>query len=441
MLTGTPDVATLVARVKPSVVNITAIHEAKHVGRRHSMARGGLGELRRFFDPWNRMGPGGPGGGEGRMQEQALGSGFLVDGQGHVVTNAHVIADANVVKVKLADEREFRATVIGTDERLDVAVLQLENPPRDLPQASLGSSDVLRVGEYVVAIGNPFGLGDTVTMGIVSAKGRTIGAGPYDDFIQTDASINPGNSGGPLFDLRGQLVGINTAINPQGKGIGFAIPVDAIRQVVPQLIASGHVSRGRIGALIQGMDEDLAKALGMDRPHGALVESVESGSPAEKAGIRSGDAITAVDGQDVAHAGDLPRMIARHEPGAHVQLTVLHEGKTREVDVTLDALQKEERAQASPAPASPSSERAKALGIAVGDAGGHAVVERVNPSGPADGKLRSGDVIEEVDRQAVSTANDVAEKVRSAPTDRPVLLRVKRGEQSMFVAVERSTAG
>jgi serine protease Do len=187
------------------------------------------------------------------------------------------------------------------------------------------------------------------------------------------------------------------------------------------------------------MDEDLAKALGMDRPRGALVENVEPGGPAEKAGIRSGDAITAVDGQEVAHAGDLPRMIARHEPGAHVKLTVIHQGQTRDVDVTLDALQKEEHAQASPT--SPSGERARALGIAVGDVEGHAVVERVNPSGPADGKLRSGDVIEEVNRQAVGSASDVAEKVRSAPTDRPVLLRVKRGAQSLFVAVERSAAG
>src|SRR6185437_463174 len=164
--------------------------------------------------------------------------------------------------VKLADDREFRAKVIGKDKRLDVAVLQLENAPHDLPVASLGQSDATRVGEYVVAIGNPFGLGDTVTMGIVSAKGRTIGAGPYDDFIQTDASINPGNSGGPLFNLRGQVVGINTAINPNGKGIGFAIPIDAVRDVVPPLISTGHVRRGRIGVVIQPMDADLAQAVG-----------------------------------------------------------------------------------------------------------------------------------------------------------------------------------
>ncbi len=448
VLSGTPDVATLVAAVKPAVVNITAIHEVK-------MSRGDFGfpgtndfgDLRRFFDPRNRTAPGEPsdrgneGNGEGAMRQQALGSGFLVDEQGHVVTNAHVIADAKVVTIKLADEREFRAKVVGSDERLDVAVLQLENPPKDLPHVALGASDTLRVGEYVVAIGNPFGLGDTVTMGIVSAKGRSIGAGPYDDFIQTDASINHGNSGGPLFNLRGQVVGINTAINPQGKGIGFAIPVDAVRQVLPQLIASGHVSRGRIGALIQPMDQDLAKALGMDRPHGALVEDVEPGSPAEKGGIRSGDAITAVDGQDVPHAFDLPRMIARHEPGAHLKLTVLRDGHSRDVDVTLAPLDKGDRAEATPASPSTSDGHTPRLGIAVGEQGGRAVVERVNPNGPADGKLRSGDVIEEINRQPVSSASDVSSKVQSAPSDRPVLLRVRRGDQSLFVAIERSAAG
>ncbi|HZU84151.1 MAG TPA: trypsin-like peptidase domain-containing protein, partial [Polyangiaceae bacterium] len=320
VLPGTPDVATLVAKVKPSVVNITTVQEVRVP--RGDFGFPGFEDMLPFFrqGPGRRRGGGGGEGGDEVLKQQALGSGFIVDAQGHVVTNAHVIDDADTVKVKLADDREYRAKVVGKDTRLDVAVLQLENAPADLPVASLGASDALRVGDYVVAIGNPFGLGNTVTMGIVSAKGRTIGAGPYDDFIQTDASINPGNSGGPLFNLRGQVVGIDTAINPQGRGIGFAIPIDAAKAVLPQLIATGHVSRGRIGAAIQGMDEDLAKALGLDRPHGALVEDVEPGSPAEKAGIKSGDVIVAVDGQDVPHAEELPRMIAQHKPGAHVKL-------------------------------------------------------------------------------------------------------------------------
>jgi serine protease Do len=356
------------------------------------------------------------------------------------VTNAHVIEGADTVKVKLFDEREFRAKVVGKDERLDVAVLQLQGAPSDLPVASLGQSDVTRVGEYVVAIGNPFGLGNTVTMGIVSAKGRSIGAGPYDDFIQTDASINPGNSGGPLFNLHGQVVGIDTAINPQGKGIGFAIPIDAVKDVLPQLIATGHVARGRLGVVIQGMDEDIAKALGMDRAHGALVEDVEAGSPAERAGVKAGDVIVAVDGQTVPHSEELPRMIARHAPGTHVALTVLHDRQERKVDVGLVAMKDEGEGNGS-APASDDSsaspgQPSSMLGVGVGDNGGHVVVERVAPNGPSAGKLRPGDVIEEINHQPVAGSSDLATKVHAAPRQQPVLLRVRRGDQSRYVAIE-----
>ncbi len=374
------------------------------------------------------------------LKQQALGSGFIVDVEGHVVTNAHVIDEADTVKVKLSDDREYRAKVIGKDDRLDVAVLQLEGAPRDLPTTALGASDSLRVGEYVVAIGNPFGLGNTVTMGIVSAKGRTIGAGPYDDFIQTDASINPGNSGGPLFNLRGQVVGINTAINPQGKGIGFAIPVDAVKNVLPQLIATGHVSRGRLGVLVQPMDEDLARAFGQDHPHGALVQQVESGSPAEKAGLKAGDVIVAVDGQDVAHSEDLPRTIAPHKPGSHVRLTVARDKQSRDVEVTLAALQEEDAAGgAKPAgDAAPNQGTSGALGIRVADQEGHVVVMAVSADGPAQGKLMPGDVIESVSQVAVASAGDFAAKVRSTQNDRPVLLRVRRGDQSRYVAIART---
>ncbi len=442
ILPGTPDIATLVAKVKPSVVNITTVQAVKVP--RGDFGFPDLGNLFPFLHQPNGSHNGSPhrgGGGDDVMKQQALGSGFLVDEQGRVVTNAHVVDDADTVKVRLADpdNREFRAKVIGKDDRLDVAVLQLENAPHDLPLASLGASDALRVGEYVVAIGNPFGLGNTVTMGIVSAKGRTIGAGPYDDFIQTDASINPGNSGGPLFNLRGQVVGINTAINPQGKGIGFAIPIDAVRSILPQLIATGHVSRGRIGVVIQGMDEDLAKALGLDRPHGALVEEVEPGSPADKAGIRSGDVIVAVDGRDVPHSEDLPRDIAAHKPGTHVKLSVLHEKQKRDVDVVLTALTDESsRGERSPQLGDEKAQPSSGLGIGIGDEDGQVVVERVAPNGPADGKLRTGDVIEEVNHQPVANANELASKVRAAAADKPVLLRVKRGDQSRYVAIERS---
>ena len=438
VLPGTPDVATLVAKVKPSVVNITTVQELK-VPRGESPD---LGQLLPFFNqgqpPAGRRHHGG-GGGDAVTKQQALGSGFLVDAQGHVVTNAHVVEGADAVKVRLADDREFKARVVGKDERLDVAVLQLENAPGDLPVAALGESDATRVGEYVVAIGNPFGLGNTVTMGIVSAKGRTIGAGPYDDFIQTDASINPGNSGGPLFNLRGQVVGINTAISAQGKGIGFAIPIDAVKQVYSELVATGHVTRGRLGVVIQGMDEDLARAVGLDRARGALVEDVESGGPAEKAGIKSGDVVLAVDGQSVGHSEDLPRMVAAHHPGTQVKLTVWHDRQTRDVGATLAAIEdKAERgAQSESGPSVQPGARTSALGLTVAEQDGQVFVEGVSPEGPADGKLRRGDAIEEVNHQPVTSADDLASKVRASAADKPLLLRVRRGESSRYVAIPR----
>ncbi len=376
------------------------------------------------------------------MKQQALGSGFLVDKQGHVVTNAHVIDDADVVKVKLTDEREYTAKVIGKDPRLDIAVLQLQNATNLPEPVALGSSDALRVGEYVVAIGNPFGLGNTVTMGIVSAKGRTIGAGPYDDFIQTDASINPGNSGGPLFNLRGQVVGINTAINPNGKGIGFAIPVDELKDVVGQLTLTGHVARGRIGVVIQGVDAPLAKALGMDRPHGALIGELEPNGPGAKAGLQPGDVIEQVDQTEVPHSEDLPRIVARHAPSSRVSLKVLRGGHEQTIAVTLAAINDEkpkgddsgsddekESPQASPA--------SHKLGIQVAEApGGGALVERVASGSPADGQLIPGDVILEVNHTPISHAAELSPRMTASRKGEPLLLRVRHEDRIRFVAIE-----
>jgi serine protease Do len=303
---------------------------------------------------------------------------------------------------------------------------------------SLGASDALRVGEYVVAIGNPFGLGHTVTMGIVSAKGRTIGAGPYDDFIQTDASINPGNSGGPLFNLRGQVIGINTAINPNGKGIGFAIPVDEVKEVLPQLLVTGHVQRGRLGVLIQGVDEPLAKALGMDRAHGALVGEVEPNGPGAKAGLQPGDVIVQVDQTDVPHQIDLPRIVARHTPGSKVTVKVIRAGKELTLPVQLDALRDEEAAnddQAHDSPQGPSA--TPKLGVALADApGGGALVQRVVSGSAADGELTPGDVIIEVNRVPISHASELAPRIAAAKKGEPLLLRVKRQDKVRFVAID-----
>jgi serine protease Do len=437
VLPGTPDVATLVAKVTPAVVNITTIHDVHAPQQEFEFPFG--------FDPFGvfpgmrRPGGGGKGGGDQVFRQRALGSGFIVDGAGHVVTNAHVVEDADQVRVKLSDEREFDAKVKGRDPKLDLAVLELVGA-QNLPSVSLGSSDGLRVGEYVVAIGNPFGLGNTVTMGIVSAKSRAIGAGPYDDFIQTDASINPGNSGGPLFNLLGQVVGINTAINPQGRGIGFAIPVDALKDVLPQLVSAGKVARGRLGVAIQSVDPALAKALGLDRPKGAMVAEVEPGGPADRAGLRAGDLIVRVDQTEIAHSGELPRTVAKHAPGSKVKVEYVRERAQRTVDVTLDEL-RDERAGRAPPESAPQGRPTKApseFGVSLVDVPGQGVVvESVQPGGPADGKLERGDVIVEINRTPVSHAADAAKQVAASPAGRPVLFKTKRENVTRFVAIER----
>jgi serine protease Do len=432
VLPGTPDVATLVAKVTPAVVNITTIHDVHAPQMDFDFPFG--------FDPFG-MAPRGQrprGGGNDQVYRQkALGSGFLVDGGGHVVTNAHVVEDADSVRVKLADDREFDAKVKGRDTRLDLAVLELVGA-HDLPAVSLGSSEQLRVGEYVVAIGNPFGLGNTVTMGIVSAKSRAIGAGPYDDFVQTDASINPGNSGGPLFNLRGQVVGINTAINPQGKGIGFAIPVDALKDVLPQLLSTGKVARGRLGVAIQPIDNSLAKALGLDKPKGALVGDVELGGPAEKAGIRPGDLIIRVDQTEIGRSEELPRVVARHPPGTRVKVEFVREHTTRTTEITLDELRDENPGRSSGGPQGSGPHVPSDLGVQLADVPGQgAVVARVMPGGPADGVLEHGDVILEVNRTPVAHATDVQKQIAAAPAGKPLLLKIKREDQIRFVAIER----
>jgi serine protease Do len=424
VLPGTPDVPALVAAVTPSVVNITTESEIQRP---------------RVVDPFEFFfGGRGRNGADGDqvIKRRALGTGFIVDSAGHVATNAHVVAGASSVRVKLSDGRELPAVVRGSDERLDVAVLELHGA-KDLPFVSLGSSDAVRVGDYVVAIGNPFGLGDTVTMGIVSAKGRELGAGPYDDFIQTDASINPGNSGGPLFNLKGQVIGINTAINPAGQGIGFAIPIDSLKDVLPQLLATGRVQRGRLGVVIQPVDAAIAKAFSLPKAAGALVSDVEPGSPAARAGLEPGEIILSVDGVPIEHAHDLPRQIARRKPGAKVTLQVTGKKGARTVTSSLEELKKEEGGRAAREEPPKPRERHD-IGIAIAeDPRLGVVVTGVDQGGPAAGLLAPGDTIVDVDGVPVKTAREAGDRIKKVPLERPVLLRVSREGRTRFVAIER----
>ncbi len=322
----------LVRRHKPAVVNISTSETPVRDERPPESPR-------EFFDrgPHDFRGP-----------TPSMGSGFLISAGGEILTNNHVIEGATRILVRLSDDTEFEAKVIGRDPKTDLALLKIESD-KNLPFVALGDSDRLEVGEWIAAIGNPFGLGQTVTVGIVSAKGRVIGSGPYDDYIQTDASINPGNSGGPLFNTRGEVVGIATAINPSGQGIGFAIPINLVKRLVTQLEQKGRVTRGWLGVLIQDLTKDLAKAFHLPRDEGALVSEVLPESPAAIAGIFQGDVIVEFDGRPVRKVRELPLMVAETPAGKNVKIRLIRDGREQSVSVKIAELDDtaEEKARAS----------------------------------------------------------------------------------------------
>ncbi len=380
-----------------------------------------------------------------------MGSGFIVAPDGYVVTNNHVVEGADEIAVTLDDGTKHEAELVGTDPKTDLALLKIE-AEGPLPYARFGESDVTRVGDWVIAIGNPFGLGGTATTGIVSARGRDIQSGPFDDFLQIDAPINRGNSGGPLFDLSGQVVGINTAIfSPNGGnvGIGFAIPANQAEPVIEQLRATGRVDRGWLGVQIQAVTEDIAEGLGLDNEHGALVASVEPGSPAEKAGLRSGDIIVGFEGEEVLRLKDLTRRVAEREPQSEIQMEVWRSGNRKTLDVVLGS-SPEQTAVAGRDPngdvKSPGS-----LGLALAeltpearqryripdDVDG-AIIVGVEPGGPAaDRGLAPGDVVTMVGQSPVKGPNEAAQKMDEARTQERgrVLLQIARGGNKQFVAV------
>jgi serine protease Do len=400
-----PDFATLAEQLRPAVVNIST---AKTVKPRspayHGPQQPGRDLFEEFFERFFRELP------QSSRKERSLGTGFIISEDGYILTNDHVVDGADEIKVKLSDGRVFSGKVRGLDPKLDLALIKIE-AGKELPVARLGDSDKLRIGEWVMAIGNPFGLEQTVTVGIVSAKGRVIGAGPYDDFIQTDASINPGNSGGPLFNLRGDVVGINTAIAAGGQGIGFAIPVNMAKSIVAQLRDDGKVTRGYLGVVVQPLSEELAQSFGLDRPRGALVSEVVKDSPAERAGIRRGDVILKFDGQAIDERNDLPRVVAAARVGKSARVSVFRDGQERELQVEVGRLAEE----GDDAPAS--ADTGGELGLTVSaitpelarryelspESRGILVTAIKAGSAAANANLRSGDLIVEVDGREIET--------------------------------------
>ncbi len=334
---GRPDsLADLAARLRPAVVNVSTTQIVRSAPQPFGIPfpEGSPMEeyLRRFFGPMP----------ERELKRQSLGSGFIISSDGFILTNNHVVGRATEIKVILEDKREFQASLIGRDSKTDLALIKVE-ADEPLPVATLGDSDALRVGDWVVAIGNPFGLGHTVTAGIVSAKDRIIGAGPYDDFIQTDASINPGNSGGPLFDLKGVVVGVNTAIVASAQGIGFAIPIKIAKELLFSL-KRGEVTRGYLGVYLAELTPEQAKNLGLKEGRGVQVARVVSGGPAERANLQPGDIIVGFDGKEVPGTRDLSWLVAATPPGKEVKVEVIRRGKPLTLRVTIGRLAEESRA-------------------------------------------------------------------------------------------------
>jgi len=443
--------ADLVEKVSPAVVFISSTHTPKKTAQRSEQAP--------FLSPFP---PGSPfyeffKQFQERMQQQpqrpvvALGSGFIIDPEGDIVTNNHVVDGADKIQVKLPDGRRFDATVVGTDPRTDLALLKVE-ASKPLPYVTFGDSDKLRVGDIVLAVGNPFGLGGTVTAGIVSARNRNINAGPYDDFIQTDAAINRGNSGGPLFNTEGKVVGVNTAIfSPNGGsvGIGFAIPSSIAKQVIAQIKDHGSVERGWLGVKIQTVTPEIARAVGLDAPKGALVSEVIPDSPAAKAGVRQGDIIVGYDGKTVANMRALPRLVAATTPNSTVEIELWRDGRTKRIQVAIAELKPQAVAAAETGNVQPGSAKSDRLGATLStltddikaqlnlppDTRG-VVITALDPQGrAAEEGLRVGDVIERVGSTEVNTPADVLRALDKA-TSHAVLLLVNRGGNDIFVGLK-----
>ena len=432
-----PDFATLAEQLKPAVVNISTAKSLKpRSPAYHGPQQPGQDLFEEFFERFFRDMPQSP------RKERSLGTGFIISDDGYILTNEHVVDSADEIKVKLSDGRIFSGKVRGLDPKLDLALIKID-AGKQLPVARLGDSDKLRIGEWVMAIGNPFGLEQTVTVGIVSAKGRVIGAGPYDDFIQTDASINPGNSGGPLFNVNGEVVGINTAIVAGGQGIGFAIPVNMAKQIVQQLRDEGKVTRGWLGVVVQPLSEELAQSFGLDRPRGALVSEVVKDSPAERAGIKRGDVILSFDGQAIDERNDLPKVVATTPVGKAVKVVVFRDGRERELKVEIGKLAEEDGQLAEQgatggelglAVAALTPELARRYELDPASRG--VVITAIEAaSTAASANLRPGDLVVEVDGRGVDSVKSFEAAVTRVGKGKVLRLLIQRHDTLFYTTV------
>ncbi len=442
-----PDFTDLVEKQGAAVVNISVTQSQKSAGL--SQLPGGPDEdpldlFRRFLpQPPGGRDRGGPG-----PELQGQGSGFIISQDGYMLTNAHVVAGADEINVKLRDKREYKAKVIGTDKKTDVALIKVE--ASGLPSVTVGNPDKLKVGEWVVAIGSPFGFENSVTKGIVSAKGRDLPQENLVPFIQTDAAINPGNSGGPLFNLRGEVVGINSQIYSRSggfQGLAFSIPIDTAMNVVDQLRSSGKVVRGWLGVLIQPLTKDLAETFGLAKAEGALVASVEKGSPAEKAGLEPSDVITKFDNKAVQSSNELPRFVTAVKPGSKVALQVWRKNATKDLSITVGELPTEVAANSPRGPkrGQKAPESTNKFGMALSDlsaeqkqdfkVSGGAVIEEVQGSAARAGVQR-GDVLVSINNTEVKNADQANSLLSKVPEGKSAALLIQQGDRRVFIAVK-----
>jgi len=435
---GTPATfADLAEKLGPAVVNIST---TKVIKSRAGRMPGGELPFDRFFgnDEFFRRFFGDlP---ERELKQRSLGSGFIISSDGYIFTNNHVVEKADKIRVKLSTGKEYDAEVKGRDPNTDIALIKI-NADKALPAVTLGNSDKLRVGEWVFAIGNPFGLDHTVTAGIISAKGRVIGAGPYDNFLQTDASINPGNSGGPLFNLTGEVVGINTAIVAQGQGIGFAIPINMAREILPDLKSKGTVTRGWLGITVQDITEDMSANLKLKNQQGALVSQVLEGEPGDKAGMKTGDIITAIDGTAVNNAKDLLKAVGGLKVGRKVQIKALREGKP--IALTAMIGERKEGRELAKGPIHDqlgmtvqevTPEMARHLGR---KAPGGVIITRIRAGSSADeAGLKVQDIILKINEKQIRSLKDYQSALSGKPGNNTWLLLIQRGATSFFVTLE-----